>query len=680
MELIEDAGIPLRIGIHTGDIVYNDDGAYGDGVNIASRIESLSVSGGVLISEKVNDELRNHSEFSSMPLGLFELKNVDKPVQLFAVTNQGLNIPSDDLEKAARTIQNKSIAVLPFRNMSSDIDNEYFSQGITEEIINELTKINGLNVTARTSSFEFKERDTDVREIGNKLGVSALLEGSVRKSGNRVRITAQLVKVSDGFHIFSEVYDRDLKDIFEVQDEIARKIGNQLRENFVGSAPKVPDENPSTENLEAYDLFLKGRFHLYEGSIEGAMKSLNYLNQAIELAPDFAKAYALLSTVYSHHSVYRIMDSDEAYALAKKYAEKALELDENLVESYFALAHVSFVNEWDFTATEKYLMKARQLSPGNSNVHSWLSMFYVVRGKKEDVLIEAKIAHGLDPISPMSEYILGTAYLANEDYSSAIEHLDKSIKILPLFQQAHILRARAYLHNGEIEKAIEYFNNIPAGPNRITIHYGALAICYSELGDREKVEECLEHVKEQEKTGKAEFLNWSYSLVYLAMNDTNKMFHYLEKSLEEKVASLIWLGVDPLFKPYRQDPRFVKLMTKYFGTESGRIITLRTDTKESLEVDLAGLLFIEAEDNYSRIVFVDDGTVKEKTLRVTLKNIEEQISSSEIFRCHRSYVINLGQEFELTGKSGNYKLTTKLNETVIPVSRSKEKELVEKLR
>jgi adenylate cyclase len=200
-ELRKDPYIPIRIGIHSGDIVYEDEGVYGDGVNVASRIENLSVAGGVLLSEKVYDEIQNHPYLKAVYVGKHNLKNVMRPVKIFAVTTDGLTIPTIQEIAAKSNGGGKSIAVLPFVNMSGDPENEYFSDGITEEILNALTKVDGLLVTSRTSSFVFKGKNEDIRQIGEKLNVTHVLEGSVRRAGNKVRITAQLINTSDGYHI-----------------------------------------------------------------------------------------------------------------------------------------------------------------------------------------------------------------------------------------------------------------------------------------------------------------------------------------------------------------------------------------------------------------------------------------------------------------------------------------------
>ncbi|MEO8415947.1 MAG: adenylate/guanylate cyclase domain-containing protein, partial [Ginsengibacter sp.] len=210
--------VDLRIGIHSGDISIEEETIFGDGVNLASRIESLAVPGSVFISEKVFDEIRNQENLTAREMGYFELKNVIKPVRLFAIDNIGLVVPNRSALKGKTKQPANRLAVLPFVNISTDPENEYFSDGITEELLNALTKIDGLQVTSRTSAFAFKGKNTDIREIGIQLNVDRILEGSVRKAGNRVRITAQLVNAADGYHIWSENYDRDLTDIFKVQD------------------------------------------------------------------------------------------------------------------------------------------------------------------------------------------------------------------------------------------------------------------------------------------------------------------------------------------------------------------------------------------------------------------------------------------------------------------------------
>jgi TolB-like protein/Tfp pilus assembly protein PilF len=565
-ELQKEPEIPLRIGLHIGDIVYSDDGVYGDAVNIASRIENKSIPGGILISDKVFGEIKNHPEFTAISLGKFDLKNVKQPIELYALTNEGLAVPSKRAIKSTGQAVSKSVAVLPFLNMSADQENDYFSDGITEEIINTLTKIEGLKVTARTSSFALKDKNLDVREVGKMLGVTSVLEGSVRKSGNKVRISAQLANSSDGFHIFSEIYDRDLQDIFAVQDEISSLIANKLKENFEKPLKGELAENPPTENLDAYELYLKGRYRICQDSEECAKYALKNFTKAIELEPDFALPYVEISHIYSNYAAFRVMDPKEAYDLAKEYALKAINIDQNLAESHLALAHISFINDWDMEQSYRSIKKAIQLNPGSAHARSLYSSYLTVNDRLEESLIEAKLAKSLDPLSTMPAYVLGTVYLASENYNEAIELFEQTLKELPFFQQVSILKAKSHLFNGEIDKAIEIFKNMPIGPNRTTIHWGALGYAYSKKGETDKVNDCFEKIKKNDRQGKVEFLNWNYALIYLALNDIDKMFEYLEKSLEEKVAILIFIRVDPMFKQFRNDKRFIALIDKTFGS------------------------------------------------------------------------------------------------------------------
>jgi TolB-like protein len=231
-KLRQEPTVNVRMGIHTGDVNIEEDSIYGDGVNLASRIESLAVPGGIFISEKVFAEIKNQEHITVHEVGHFELKNVKEPVRIFAIANPGIVVPSrKELIGKTKAPVNR-LAVLPFVNMSADPENEYFSDGITEELLNALSKVQGLQVTSRTSAFAFKGKQDDVRDIAIKLNVDKILEGSVRKAGNKVRITAQLINAVDGYHLWSENYDRNLTDIFEVQDEISNIIANRLRENL----------------------------------------------------------------------------------------------------------------------------------------------------------------------------------------------------------------------------------------------------------------------------------------------------------------------------------------------------------------------------------------------------------------------------------------------------------------
>src|SRR5687768_16545757 len=337
-QLQQEPKVALRMGIHTGDIIIEEDAIYGDGVNLASRIESLAVPGGIFISEKVHDEIKNQSAFSSREMGYFELKNVKLPVRVFAITNNGIAVPGRDELRGKTKQTNNRLAVLPFVNMSADQENEYFSDGITEELLNALTRVDGLQITSRTSVFAFKGKHADVRDIGIQLNVDKILEGSVRKSGNRVRITAQLINAADGYHIWSETYDRNLTDIFEVQDEISGIIANKLRENLLPAQQEEKLVKTQVKNIDAYTSYLKGLHHWNKMTPADCRKAIDCYEKCITIEPGYAQAYAMCAAAYSYLGAKGQMQGSKAFEIVERYAEKALELDDTIAESHIAKA------------------------------------------------------------------------------------------------------------------------------------------------------------------------------------------------------------------------------------------------------------------------------------------------------------------------------------------------------
>jgi TolB-like protein len=290
--------VDVRIGIHIGDVTIEEGQIFGDGVNLASRIESLGVPGCILISDKVQDQIKNQDGIQTQALGQFEFKNVDRPLQIHAVSNTGLIVPRrQDLQGKVKTPHNR-IAVLPFVNMSADPENEYFSDGITEELLNALTKIENVQVTSRTSVFAFKGKNVDVRDIGLQLQVDRILEGSVRKSGNRIRVTAQLINAADGYHIWSENYDRDLIDIFTIQDEISTIIANKFRSNLQDDQLKTKSSSPA--NIEAYTLYLKGLHFWNKLTPADARQAIQCFERALLIDSEYAQAYAMCAAAYSY--------------------------------------------------------------------------------------------------------------------------------------------------------------------------------------------------------------------------------------------------------------------------------------------------------------------------------------------------------------------------------------------
>jgi TolB-like protein len=358
----------------------------------------MAITGAVLVSGKLHDDIKNHSAITTKKLGVFELKNVEQPVEIFAIANDTLSVPSVKDMKGKGNIKQRSIAVLPFTNMSTDPENEYFSDGISEEILNALVKVEDLKVTARTSSFAFKGKNTDIREIGKILNVESILEGSVRKSGNKVRITAQLISAIDGYHLWSESFDRDLEDIFAVQDEISKIITAQLRIKLSLDSHKQTLVKQPINNIEAYNLYLKGRYYWNKWSPENVKNAITLFHQAIELEPDYVAAYASLAGCYIFLAVSGISNPNEAYPKAFEYAEKALALDENNPDSLQSIAMVNFLFNKDRDKAVKIFDKVLELNPKHADAHHFYSMLLCVVGDLKKALAEIKAALQIDPL------------------------------------------------------------------------------------------------------------------------------------------------------------------------------------------------------------------------------------------------------------------------------------------
>ncbi|TFH26211.1 MAG: hypothetical protein E4H10_07610 [Bacteroidia bacterium] len=421
----------------------------------------------------------------------------------------------------------ESIAVLPFRNISSDKENEYFSDGITEEIINALTKVEGLNVIARSSAFTFKDQNTDPKKVGAQLGVAYILEGSVRKSGNKVRVTAQLIKVSDSFHVFSEVYDQELKDIFEVQDDIANKIVRKFTENI--GVPEMSKKliSSSTKNIEAYELYLKGRYNLSKGSLEATKVAIQYFEVALLKDKNFVLPITGLAACYTFLGGSGLMHASQAFEQAKEYANKSILIDDSVPETHLALAKSFFWCDWDFDKTGSSIRKAIQLAPGTSGIHGFNSIYLLATGKLDEALIEAQLAAKLDPLSLNSRFHLGEIYYRSERYIEAIEIFNEILTANSFYTQASIFKAWCHFFLGELKSAISIFSHIPISSENSITFFGGLAFAYYKQGQHDKVLEYLRRFNSEVEKGNRYWLNYNYTLIFRALSEPGKMFEYL---------------------------------------------------------------------------------------------------------------------------------------------------------
>jgi TolB-like protein/Tfp pilus assembly protein PilF len=560
-ELQQEPKVPIRIGLHVGDIVYADDGIYGDAVNIASRIESLSVPGGILISGKLYDEIKNHPDLPAKYLGEFELKNVKRPCHVFALQKEGLTVPVAEDLKARAKVNINSIAVLPFVNMSNDPENEYFSDGITEEIINALTKVEDLHVTSRTSSFMFKGKTDDIRQIATKLNVGTILEGSVRKAGNTVRVTAQLINAVDGYHLWSEVYDRKLEDIFAVQDEISTVIANKLKTKLAGIEFEKSILKSPTLNIEAYNFYLRGLYYWNKFSADCARKAIEFYQKAIEIEPDFALAHASISGCYVFLSAIGYMSAKNAYSNAKEHALKSIELDDSLSESHLSMAMIKFFLDWDWEGAESCFLKSIELNPGASLAHHDYSLFLSAIGKYEKNVKIAEKAVSLDPLSLVNNNSLGNAYFYAERHNDAIEQFNKTLELDPNFVISLQSLGWVYLDLGKTDKAIYYFKKAQKQPGHAAKRIASLGYAYSVSGKIEESRKYLDRLKKRAKIEKNIDLNLDLAILYIGLKDYDNAFTHLENAFKNHCSELVFLNL-PLWKEIFNDSRYKDLIKR----------------------------------------------------------------------------------------------------------------------
>ena len=456
-EALSQPKIVLRIGINLGDVIIQGDDIYGDGVNIAARLEPLAEPGGICVSSIVNESIGNRIDVRFRDGGDISVKNIDRPIRVWK-WHPGATPLAAAKSNAAKPEPNgatASIAILPFTNMSGDPEQEYFSDGITEDIITDLSKIAGLTVIARNSSFTYKGRSVDIRTVGRELGVQSVLEGSIRRAGQRVRITAQLVDAATGGHLWAERYDRDLTDIFEVQDDVTRRIVHALKVTL------SPVENAQlsaggTSSMDAYDYVLRGR-ELLLGKTknrETFEQSTKLFMRALELDPNYPKAYAAMSMAYNLDYQNRWSDDpDSSLPLAKRYAEQAIEKDPNepfarLVASWAAI----FDKNLDRATSE--VNTALRLNPNFALAYSNLGSIHNYSGRPLEAIPVFERAMRLDPaFKAQNLHFLGIAYLLAGKYETAAALLRERILLVPGTDFSRVFLASALGYLGEVDEA-----------------------------------------------------------------------------------------------------------------------------------------------------------------------------------------------------------------------------------
>ncbi|MEP7127771.1 MAG: adenylate/guanylate cyclase domain-containing protein [Chitinophagales bacterium] len=575
--------VPLRIGVHSGDVLIQENELYGDGVNIASRIESFAVAGGVFMSGKIYDEIRNQSDITTVSLGKFNLKNVSVPIEIFTVSSDGLVVPSrKHLEgKGSVTGSRKSwilpallvtllavtvfiwirffnntslpvtsIAVLPFVDMSANKDQEYFGDGLSEELLDRLAKIPGLKVIARTSSFSFKGKNVDLRTIGDQLGVTHIIEGSVRKSDNTIRITVQLNNTKDGSHLWSETYDRTLDDIFKVQDEIALAVVKQLKATLLND--KLYDSDKSSP--KAYNIILQGRYFSEQGNDESREKAVTLFKEALAIDSGDARGWAALSLAYSKLAGSQYLNKSEGIILARQAAEKAIALQPDLADGYLARGRIKQIYDWDWMGADADYNKAFLLNPNDAAIIHRKASLARTLGRFDEAIPLYRKAIELDPVTAATYNSLAIALVNWNHFDEAKKQFRKVMELNPKYNGCYSILSGIYMVQGKYDSAYAVLEQEPEPIWKMA----ALPMIYFSTGRIAESDSLLQLlIADYEE-------DWTFQIAenYAWRGDRDHAFYWLEKAYTNRDSGLVEMKGNPLFRNIESDPRYAVFMKK----------------------------------------------------------------------------------------------------------------------
>jgi serine/threonine protein kinase/tetratricopeptide (TPR) repeat protein len=456
-----------------------------------------------------------------------------------------------------------SIAVLPFTNLSADKENEYFSDGLAEDIIDALTQVPGFRVLARTSAFSFRGKEVDVREIGSRLNVEHILEGSVRRAGGRIRVTAQLVKASDGYHLWSQRFDREMTDIFVIQDEISRAIVEKLRLRLAGDRPLV---KRYTENLAAYDLCLRARYHLRKMTQEERDAGRRYCEQAVALDPNYAPAYVVLAESHLWSAFWGSTDPREAFVRAKSAALEALRLDDTIADAHSALGTVLGSGEFDWQGAQREFRRAMELNPSSASVrynYAWCyaMWFLFPLGRVEEALTEMRRALELDPLDPFYNSLLGYLLHSTGQFEPAVAQLKHAIDLDPTFFFPYWFLSSVYVLSGRVDEAIaagEKANDL-SGRHALTL--AALGSCYVQAGRTAEARQFLEELTARRRSTYVPSTALAWAL--LAVGELDEGLEWIARGIEERDPTVVTaLKSAPVYGRLRSHPAFPALLRK----------------------------------------------------------------------------------------------------------------------
>src|SRR3989441_1282633 len=561
-----DRRLMLRIGLHLGDVERSKGDILGDAVNVASRIQPLAADGCICLTQQVYDQVANKFELPLQTIGKKKLKNLAEPIEVYRVV-----MPWETEPTLSDELNPRRVAVLPFANMSPDPNDSYFADGITEEIISTLSGVSGLNIISRTSVMGYKGTTKRVKEIGGELEAGSVLEGSFRKAGNRIRVTAQLIDVRDDRHVWTHSYDRNLDDVFGVQSDIAKQVSDALRVKIL--APEIDriDRKP-TESTKAYTLYLRGRYHWNRRGIEDINKATEYFAQAIKEDAKFALGHAGLADCHELLATNWEIDKKANHERAKTEVAAALELDPNLAEAHTTRGLILHC-DLDFKGAEEEFKKAIELKPSYATAHQWYFQILEAESRWDEALKQIEKAVELDPFSQIINLNHADYYFSRRDYEKALELTKKAVELNPNYAIAHFQLVGTYARMKRLDDAKREAKigvELLQGAYPPILKRMEALIAYFE-DNKEGVRRLLPGLEaslgEPLAATAMEIAGYNF---YLGEDDTG--FEWLNQSYSRKESELSSISHNEFFDSVRDEPRFQNLLKRLGLEQPSRVL------------------------------------------------------------------------------------------------------------